>query len=152
MRKTAFVKISGDLLQRGDVLAWLRAQAEEYFLVLCVGGGTQINEAFNKREWEVKFTPLGRECNTFEQRQVARDILEQNQVETQDMLARERIPAMVIIPVIDIGSVLCHVNGDLFPKMAYLGYDRVFVLTLKERIRGKQEEYADLPKIEVVGF
>jgi len=43
-RKTAFIKVSGDLLTRDDVLAWLKwlVEAEHYFAVICIGGGKQI--------------------------------------------------------------------------------------------------------------
>ena len=152
-RKTALIKLTGDLANlRPDVLAWLRQLALEYFVVICTGGGTQINEEFAARGLPFNFGNLGREIGTFEGRQLARDILERNQADIQDRLAIENIPATVIIPVLDIGSVLCHVNGDIFVLTAYLGYDKIYVLTLDSRKEKKVTEFEDYPKIEIVGF
>jgi imidazole glycerol phosphate synthase subunit HisF len=38
-REKAFVKISGDLFQRRDVIQWIKELAKKYHVVLCVGGG-----------------------------------------------------------------------------------------------------------------
>ncbi len=165
-RETALVKLSGDLVNRADVLAWLRELAKEYFLVIVSGGGAQINEEFEKRGYGRNYGPLGRVCRTFGEKQLARDILETNQADLQDLLAREGISAIVVIPVLDIASVLCHVNGDIFVLTAYLGFDKLFVHTLQSRVGAKKEQLSRLwavfegekygqkfpPKIEVVGF
>ena len=151
-RHTVFVKISGNLIARSDVLDWIRLRAEESAVTICTGGGSQINEAFKARGFEIKFGPLGRETKTFEERQFARDILENNQVEMEDLLAENKISAIVEIPVRTVGSVLCPVNGDLFVKLAYLGFDELYVLTLSSRVESKQKQYELLPKITVVGF
>lgn len=152
-RKTALVKVSGDLCTDSLFLEWLHQLSREYFVVVCVGGGTQINKAFE----EVGLTagtlgPLGRETRTFEERQLARDVLERNQAELQDLLAESNIPAVVVLPVLEIGSVLCHVNGDVFVLTAYNGFDRIFVVTLADRRQKKQEEFSKYPKIEVISF
>lgn len=99
-----------------------------------------------------------------EQKQLARDILEKNQASIQDMLDERGVSARVIIPVLDIATVLCHVNGDIEILAAYNGFDRIFVLTLKNNVEKKKlwlEKLADsfrhidsgkLHKIEVIGF
>ncbi|MDO8424553.1 MAG: hypothetical protein Q7S70_01275 [bacterium] len=152
MRRTAFIKISGDLVSREDVLSWIKAVENDYFVVICSGGGAQINDEFSKRGIPIKFGPLGREIENFEGRQIARDILEKNQVEIQDLLEARNIKATVVIPVLDIGSVLCHVNGDVYTKAAYLGFDKIYILTLSDRVEKKKEEFKDYPKVEVIGF
>ncbi|HBI25591.1 MAG: hypothetical protein UT41_C0001G0292 [Candidatus Wolfebacteria bacterium GW2011_GWC2_39_22] len=152
MNKTAFVKISGDLISREDVLDWIRVLTQDYFVVVCSGGGTQINKAFEERGIPVVFGPLGREIERFEDRQFAREILEKNQAEIQDLLQAKQIQATVVIPVLDIGSVLCHVNGDVYVLAAYLGFDALYVLTLEDRVVKKTEEFKMYPKVTVVGF
>ncbi len=153
MRKTALVKLTGDLAElRPDVLAWLRPLAQEYFIVICTGGGARINQRFKEENIPYIFGKLGREIGSFKGRQIARDELESNQALIQDQLALEKISATVIIPVLDIGSVLCHVNGDTFIQTAYLGYDKLFVLTLESRKTVKLEQFAGFNKVEVVGF
>jgi len=153
MRKTALVKLTGDLAElRPDVLAWLRPLAQDYFVVICAGGGTRISQRFEEENIPFTFGKLGRETSSFKGRQIARDELESNQVLIQDQLALEKIAATVIIPVLDIGSVLCHVNGDTFVQTAYLGFDKMFVLTLSSRVEKKRKDFEGLEKIEVVGF
>ena len=152
-RQTAFVKVSGDLCQREDVLEWIRRLSSEYFTVILVGGGTQINEAFEKAGFKVgKHGPLGRETESFKESQLARDILEENQEKMQDLLASRGVMATVVIPVLDIGTVLCHINGDIFVLTAYLGFDKIFVLTCQSRVREKRREFKKYSKIEIKGF
>jgi len=151
-RKNCLVKISGDILQ-GAILEWVKELSREHFVVVCVGGGTQINEAFREAGLPVgEFGPLGRETKTFQERQLARDVLEQNQVEIQDKLALLGVYVNVIIPVLDIGTVLCHVNGDQFVLTAYHGFDVLYVVTTADRVEGKRESFAPYEKIQVVGF
>jgi len=152
-RKNVFVKISGDLCFSEEVLKWIGELAKECFVVVCVGGGTQINEEFEKRGWEVgEHGSLGREIRDFEKKQFARDILEKNQVRVQELLAGMDIRAEVIIPVLDIATVLCHLNGDTFVLAAYLGFDAIYVVTTKARVDAKREHFSEHPKIEVIGF
>lgn len=153
MRQTAFVKVSGDLCSSQEFIAGISKLARQFFVVICVGGGTQINEAFEKAGIKTgPHGPLGRETRTFKERQLARDILEQNQAELQDALAAQGIVATVTIPVLEIGSVLCHVNGDQMVRTVYLGFDRIFVITTKDRIEKKKKEFQDLSKVEVLCF
>ncbi len=116
MRKTMLVKASGDVCASDTFLNFIQQKAVGYFIVIVVGGGTQISERLNSagytenKGW--KFGHLGRELIDFKARQIARDVLEENQAELQDLLADKEINATVTIPVLDISSVLCHVNGD----------------------------------------
>lgn len=152
-RKTAFVKVSGDVCENAVFMEFLRSRAQTHYLVVCVGGGTQISEAL--REHGVVSAPdgpLGRELTTFTQRQIARDALEVNQATLQDALAARGISATVVIPVLDIGGVLCHVNGDVYLRSAYNGFDDLFVATLVDRVEVKQQAFQDLPKVRIIGF
>ena len=163
-KPNAFVKISGNLLEKKEVIEWLRELSRQYFVAICIGGGEQINEAFTEKGFDIKFGPLGRITESLEERQLARDILERNQAFIQDLVDKEGISARVIIPVDDIATVLCHVNGDVKVLSAYNGYDRIFLLTLEEKVEKKRlwvEKVAELfeviekgklDKIEVVGF
>jgi acetylglutamate kinase len=153
MRKTAFVKVSGDMLESRMVLDWLRILAESHYVVICTGGGTQINQAFEQAGFPVrKHGPLGREHASFDERQLARNVLETNQAQLQDQLAAEHIAAVVVIPVLDIGGVLCHVNGDTYLLASYLGFDALHVVTTSDRLESKAASFAQYPKIRVHAF
>lgn len=151
--RRAFVKVSGDLCTSPEFLKFIRGLSREYFVVVCIGGGTQINEAFAEAGLPVStHGPMGRETNSLKERQIARNVLEGNQAILQDQLSSLRISATVVIPVLDIGSVLCHVNGDEMVRTSYLGFDRLCVITTPERAEAKTQKFADLPKVEVVSF
>ncbi len=164
VKPNAFVKISGNLLEKEEVIEWLKDISKQYFLAICIGGGEQINEAFKKKGFDIKFGPLGRITESLEERQLARDILEKNQAFIQDLVDEKGISARVIIPVDDIATVLCHVNGDVKLLAAYNGYHRLFMLTSKDMVKKKRLwvkrvarvfeviEKGELDKIEVVGF
>ena len=152
-RPNAFIKVSGDEFQNGAFIEWVRELCGECWVVVCVGGGTQINQAFEAGGFPVKtHGPLGREMETFEERQLHRNILEQNQAALQDMLHERGIYAAVEIPYVIIGTVLCPVNGDQMVRTVYLGYDRLFVITMPQRLEKKKADFADLPRVEVVAF
>ncbi len=137
----------------GDALNWIKKISQEYFVVVCVGGGTQINKAFASAGLPVgKFGPLGRETASFQEKQLARDTLEKNQLEIQDRLTDMGAHVSVVIPVIEIGTVLCHVNGDQFIFAAYHGFDILYAVTTSERLKEKKEFFAPYKKIEVIGF
>lgn len=151
-RKNILVKISGDTLGN-ETLDWIEELSRDHFVVVCVGGGTQINEAFAEAGLPVgKFGPLGRETQTFQERQLARDVLEKNQAAVQDELALRGVYASVVIPVLDIGTVLCHINGDQFVLAAYHGFDNIFVVTTTERVVEKAKLFVLYQKITIVGF
>ncbi len=154
-RKNCLVKVSGDMFN-DDVLMWIKDLSQEYFVVVCVGGGTQINKVFQETGLPVgKHCPLGRETHSFKERQLARDVLEMNQTEIQDRLAAMGVHVSVVIPVVDIGTILCHVNGDNFVLFAYLGFDILYIVTTPQRVREKEEffkPYDTLHKIHVIGF
>ncbi len=116
-----------------------------------MGGGTQINKAFEEKGFSIEFGPQGRITKSFEERQLARDVLEKNQMYVQDLLAENGIMATVIIPVLDIASVLNHINGDDFILLA-TGFDEVYILTLENRASAKKEQFKNYPRIKVLGF
>jgi hypothetical protein len=164
-KPNAFVKISGSLSKKKkEVIEWLKNISKQYFLVICPGGGEQINEAFKARGFKVKFGPLGRITDSLEEKQLARNVLEKNRAMIQDLVDEAGINARVIIPVDEIATVLCHVNGDVKLLAAYNGFDKLFILTEKDRVKKKKLwvkkvakvfeviEKGGLDKIEVVGF
>ena len=153
-RKKIFIKVTGDLADdREDVLDFMEGKCRDGFTVICFGGGTRISDALDRNKIPNHFVPgVGREIDTFEGEQIARDELELNQRTMQDMLAARGVMATIVIPVWDIGTVLCHLNGDTLVEAAYHGFDELYVLTLEGREEKKRELFAHLPKVEIVVF
>lgn len=153
MKKNIFVKVSGDLYKNEGFLEFLSKKSQDGYVVVCVGGGTQINNALEKNGFNLSVHgPLGRELRSMEERQLAKNILENNQSELQDLLLVKNIGVHVVIPVFDIGSVTCHVNGDNMLRWVYLGFDELYAITLKDRVEKKKEQFKELPKVQVVGI
>jgi len=152
--QTVFVKVSGDLLNSPAFLKKLEEIGRNVLkLVICVGGGTQINEALTQAGFKVgKHGPLGRELKTTEERQIAKDVLNRNCAELRDYVNATALGADVIIPVLGLGGVICHVNGDLFVKAVYNGFDRLYVFTMKDRVVAKAKEFNHLPKVRIIGL
>ena len=135
------------------VLLWLKKLTKNYSVVICVGGSSQINEAFGKVGFPIsKFGPLGRELENLKEKQLAKDVLEKNKTKIQSLLKKFEIKAKIVIPVLNISGVLCHLNADQFVLSAYLGFDDLYVITTKERFAEKKKKFASYPKIQVVGF
>jgi len=152
-KKNAFVKVSGDVFVLPTFLRWLKKLTRNYSVVVCTGGGTQINTALKEAGFTLtEHGPLGRELKTFKERQIARDELERNQALFQDLLDMNHITVRLIIPVLDIDGVLCHVNGDTMIQTAYLGYDILFVTTIMNRTKKKKAQFAHLSKVHTRGF
>lgn len=146
------VKISGDLLEKENVFDTLRELYKENSIVVLIGGGAQINQAFREKGYPIrKFGPLGRETSSLAEKQVMLSVLERNKKHFRALLKRKGIIASVIVPFFNIEDVLCPVNGDVFVKTAYLGFDKVYILTLQERLEKKKKQFKELPKIEIVG-
>ena len=154
MRQNYLVKLSGDMIPlQADLVHWLREKAANNYLVILVGGGTQINEAFKEAGFPVrKHGPLGRELETLGKRQLARDVLEMNQAAIQDGLSAAGIQCAVEIPVIQVGTVLCHVNGDQYLLSAYNGFDQLYVITTIDRHDAKVEQFKKYEHIHVLSF
>jgi len=152
-RKTCFVKLSGDTFLLEEVLDWIVGLSLQHLMVICVGGGSQINQAFAEQGLELgEHGLLGRETHGFHESQLARDVLERNRLAVQDRLAAKSITANLVIPVLDIGGILCHVNGDQYTLAAYHGFDVLYVVTTADRVAVKEEFFAPYKKIQVVGF
>ena len=163
-KKNMLIKVSGDVLYLPEFQARVREYACVFSVVVLVGGGTQIEEAFKAAGYERDMGPLGRKTKSLPERQIARDVLEVNQAGVQDMFDDSGISVRVEIPVLDIGGVLCHVNGDVMVFTAYNGYDRIIIMTTRERVEAKLQWLAQvtevfqaigngkLDKIEVIGF
>ena len=138
-KQNALIKVSGSLLKNKKVIEYIRKISKKYFTVILIGGGQKINEAFKKKGWKIKFCPLGRITKTFAEKQLARDVLEKNQEIIQDMIDEKGISARVIIPVDDVATVLCHVNGDVKVLSAYNGFDKILIFTFKDLVEKKKK-------------
>lgn len=155
--KKILVKISGDLLFKKKVFQWFRRLCRENrYIVIVVGGGAQINEAFKFHGIRVRFGPAGRVAGS-RGRTLAYGVLLKNKERVEEFLRGEQARLRgasvdVAIPVVRAGEVLCHLNGDNYVKTLYHGFDSLWVLTRKDLEETKRALFSDLPKVRVRAF
>jgi acetylglutamate kinase len=153
MSQNIFVKISGDLIDTEKVFRWISKCSKRGKIVICVGGGTQINNALAEAGIPFrKHGPLGREHQSEAEKTIAEKILAKNVKKMKSLCKKHSINCKIIAPIIEIGGTQCHINGDQIILAAYLGYDQLFVLTTAHRVKKKQNDFRQYPKIKVVGF
>lgn len=151
--KNIFVKVSGDLYERNDFVDWISELSKENLVVICVGGGTQINKAFGENGITAdKYGALGRQHKNREEQEIAKKVLDNNKNDLEKILESKNIEAKVIIPFFDIETVWCHVNGDQMVRTVYLGFDKIFVVTLESRLENKEDQFKELPKVAIKSF
>jgi hypothetical protein len=149
--KNVLIKVSGDLSEHQKSLEFVKKKGKLNYVVVILGGGTVISQEMKFRKIGYKFGPLGRETN-FEGRQVSRDVLERIQERIQSLFIQEKIHAVVEIPVIAIGGVLCSINGDDYLKLGYNTFDELYCITTMERAEDKNKLFKQYPKIRIIGM
>ncbi len=157
-------KMSGDVIEDEPAYDLVDRTSRKRHSVVLVGGGRQINAAMIKAGFPICFGLLGREIKTVEEKHIVERVLKDNQAQVQDIFRRRRIVAEVAIPITTVGSVVCPVNGDIMLLSSYIGFDRLFCLTLKQRVQEKRElfqriaesfhnpQFRYLDKLVVLGF
>lgn len=155
MRKTkrrkqfydVFVVISGSMINNLDALDWIALLAEDFKVTVCVGGGQQINDYFKKNNLPVEFCPVGRICRTTEQKKIATKILRQNRKAVKRQLKTRKAKVKLILPLMKIGKKICHVNTDIMALNAYVEYDEIFIITIRQKVQQKKDWQKKLVEI-----
>lgn len=148
--KNVLIKASGDVKDHPDFLEFADEKAKENYVIVISGGGTQVGRVLENAGYKIEYNEHGRITATWEERKIARDVLEKEAKDLEDKFLGKGI--VVIPPILYAGSVLCHINADNLVKAFYLGFDEIYVFTLKERIAAKEKEFAGYPKVQVVGL
>jgi len=150
MIKNVLIKASGDVTGNEEFIHFAAKKAKNNYVVVICGGGTQINAAFEKAGFKIIFDNHGRVTETWEERKLARDILEIEEKKLQDKFIGTGVT--VKAPILDAGGVICPVNGDRQVKAYYLGFEEIYVFTLKERIENKKKFFDGFPKVEIIAL
>lgn len=149
--KNILVKASGDVIENNYFKKFVINLAKKSFVVVVVGGGTEINKKLSEAGYEIIFDDKhGRITKSWEERKIVRDVLENNAKILQDSFVGKGI--FVIPSVIDIAGVTCHINGDNYIKLAYLGFDELYVFTLKDRVEKKEQIFKNYPKVKIISI
>ena len=148
----AFVKVTGDRLNEPLFHDWLATLTKTHKVIVCVGGGTQINEEFDARGLPVKKHPLlGRDTDT-EGLRVAHTVLKNNKARLCAALRARGAKADILLPIVYMADELCHVDADLMVLNAYWGFETLYVVTTPERVAQKREQFSSLPKVHILSF
>lgn len=151
--KNVLVKVSGDLFLNDSFIHLLNEFSQDSFLVVIVGGGTQINKAFKEKGYAVQYNEHGRVTGSYEERRLSRRVLEDNQMLLLQKLQENNVSNVKIeIPFITLGSVLCPVNGDEMVKACYKGFDDIVIVTTDSRVSAKEKDFTNYPSVRIVGL
>ncbi|OGZ54270.1 MAG: hypothetical protein A3B25_02550 [Candidatus Ryanbacteria bacterium RIFCSPLOWO2_01_FULL_48_26] len=148
--KNVLIKASGDVKDHSEFRAFVAKQAKENYVVVIPGAGTQASRALKAAGYVIKYDAHGRVTSTWEERKIVRDAIEKEAKELEDAFVGTGI--VVTPPILYAGSVLCHINADNLVKAFYLGFDEIYVFTLKERAGTKEKEFANYPKVKVISL
>ena len=157
--KRILIKVSGDLLDRDEVICLIRKKrAAGNDVVVLVGGGSAITAALKTTDpvYEPDFGPLGRRLYSPTHEAIRRQELLQNRAEMRSRLLAEGIRGVTVtIPYVKIAGIEVPVNADLLAVLALHTFDKVCICTLPERVEKKNRELEFLirgfeDKIEIV--
>lgn len=149
--KNILIKVSGDVKDNKRFREFAINLAKNSFVVVVVGGGTEISKKLKEAGYDIAFDDVhGRITETWEERKIAREVLEKNAKNLQDSFVGRGI--IVVPSVVDIVGITCHINGDNYVKSAYLGFDELYVFTLKKRETTKKEIFKNYKKVKVISM
>jgi acetylglutamate kinase len=148
--RNILIKVSGDATDSPKFFKFATNKARNNYVVVICGAGSKINDELLEAGYAIRFGKHGRETRSWKERKLVRDVLEREEKRLQNKFVGTGVN--VIAPILYAGSVLCHINGDNLVKTYYLGFDEIYVFTLKERIAKKRNLFGDFPKVKVVGI
>jgi acetylglutamate kinase len=148
--KNILIKGSGDTLGNPKFIGFIKEKLEKNKVVVICGGGTPISEALVKAGYKIEYDHLGRVLKTKKEKDIARKVLEKEKRNLRKLLSSRKIE--VISPVLMAGSVECHINADNLAKAYYLGFDSVYIFTLRNRVADKKEVFRNYPKVKIIGI
>lgn len=143
------VKASGDTLGEAKFIKFVKDKAKKNKVVVICGGGTQISKALEKAGYKINYNHLGRVAETKGERNIIKKVLQKEKIKIEKRFHSKNIE--IIIPVLKAGSVECHINADNLTKAYYLGFDYIFVFTLKNRSKDKIKIFKDYSRVKIVG-
>ena len=142
------VKVSGSLIKDEKFYNWIPPKVSlSDDLSVIVGGGDAITKVLKEKGIPYYFGPQGREISSPEGRRLALEVLIAEKVIVESKLKDKGINATVFIPVIEIGDKILHMNGDSYALALYPSFDKIYIVTLKGRIKSFPK---NLDKLEVV--
>jgi len=148
--KNILIKSSGDVLNNKKLIGFIKNKAKKSRVVVICGGGTQISEALIKAGYKIKYDEYGRITKTTKEKNIVKKVLEKHKKELEKIINSKN--AKVAIPILKVEGAECHINGDNMVKACYLGFNSIYIFTLKGRIRGKQEIFKNYPKVKIIGM
>ncbi|TAK94846.1 hypothetical protein EPO05_05715 [Patescibacteria group bacterium] len=148
--KNILLKASGDVLHNPKFIKFVQGKAVGNRVVVICGGGTQISNALVEAGYKIEYDDLGRVVKTEKEKRIVENILGKQKNTLRKSVGAQKVE--IVVPVLKAGTVSCHINGDNLVKAYYLGFDAVYVFTLKDRIGAKKKFFKDFPKVKVVGI
>jgi hypothetical protein len=145
------VKVSGSLTRDEKFYYWLttiRSPFSGELFIIC-GGGEQITKVLGENNVPFKFGPQGREIKSLYGRRLAWLVLYEEQGFVEEKLKTMKIEAEILIPVLDGGGRILHINSDVFALALYPNFDKTYLVTKKGRVKSLPPGI-DTNRVEIV--
>ncbi len=148
--KKILIKVSGDVNTNRVFLDFVNKKSKENKIVVICGAGTQINKALIKHGYKINFGKHGRIIKSSKENEIVKKVLEEKKEKLKEKLNNNKVH--IKMPFLYINDIFCHVNADKLVKTYYLGFDEIYVFTLKERIKNKEEIFKNYSKVKIIGL
>ena len=148
--KNIIVKASGDVLDDSKFTEFVKNKARNNEVVVVCGGGTQISNALVKAGHKVKYDNFGRVIKTQKEKDIVKNILGKQRKALGQIVVSKNVA--IVLPILKAGTIECQINGDNLVKAYYLGFDNIYVFTLKNRVTDKIKTFKDYPKVKIIGI
>lgn len=148
--KNILIKVSGDLCYSKKFINFVKEIFKNNHISILVGGGKQINETLKKASYKLSKHPtkLGRELKSFKEKIIATECLYNN---CHKLRKKLNLPINIKPSILNWHKQI-HVNGDIFVLTLYHGFDKIYIVTTKNRIEIKQKEFKEYKKIKVISL
>jgi acetylglutamate kinase len=147
--KKILIKVSGDVNEDKIFLNFVNEKSKENKIVIICGAGSQINKVLIKQGYKINFGKHGRIIKSLRENDIVKKILEEEKKKLREKLNNNKVYIKMSFLYID--DIFCHVNADELVKTYYLGFDEIYVFTLKERIKSKEEIFKNYSKVKIIG-
>ena len=147
--KKILIKVSGDVSRNREFLDFANKKSSKGKVVIICGAGTQINNVLSKKGFEIRFGKHGRIIESLKEHKIIKKVLEDEKDKLKEKLNNE---IYIKIPLIKVDSIECDINADKLVKTYYLGFDEIYIFTIKERIKSKENYFKEYPKVRIIGI
>ena len=146
-KKSALVKVLGDVMDKEELYSKLALISKEYRLYVICGAGSAITANLRGNNIPFRFMGGERVIGSQKGKDIAYKVSVGKSSFLENQLRQRGIKAVVRASVISFGDKICFVNGDTLMRTLRRNFSKKIVFALKGR--DKSSLAKDIKKIEI---